>query len=215
LLVIDAQRTFVRAEDPLGQVLEKLVPGSTDGYFERVHRTVLPNIQRLLETFRARRLPVFFTCTGTCTGDGRDLPGWLKDFDELGLALIGKPVWAPPDDPTYKVDESVSPQPEELVLHKSSSGPLATTRLDQILHNMGITGLVVTGLTTDVCVAQTARETADRGFNVIIAEDACTTLAEELHRAALETFSLSFGRVKTTEELVRYFAGREKARAAS
>lgn len=215
LLVIDVQRYFVLPEESFGQVIERVVPGATAGYFERVRRTVLPNIQRLLEVFRARRLPVFYTCTGTCTGNGRDLPLWLREFDELGMSVMGKCVWPAPDDPAYTVDSSIAPRPGEAVLHKNSSGPLASVRLDQLLRNMDITGLVVTGLTTDVCVTQTAREAADRGFYVAIAEDACTTLSEDMHRVALEIFSLSFGRVKTTDELVRFFAAGESARAAS
>jgi hypothetical protein len=47
LLIIDVQRYFARPESPFAQVFEKLVPGATDGYFERVQSTVLPNIQRL------------------------------------------------------------------------------------------------------------------------------------------------------------------------
>ena len=80
-----------------------------------------------------------------------------------------------------------------------------TTKLDQTLHNLDINSLVVTGLTTDICVTQTARETADRGFRVIVAEDACTTLSEEMHRAALTAFALAFGRVRKTEELLTLF----------
>jgi len=47
---------------------------------------------------------------------------------------------------------------------------------------MGIRSLVVCGLTTAVCVSQTAREMADLGFQVIVAEDACTELSDESHR---------------------------------
>ncbi len=90
LLVIDVQRYFVQPQDSFGQVIERVVPGATVGYFERVRRTVLPNIQHLLEAFRARRLPVFYTCTGTCTGNGRDLPLWLREFDELGMSVMGR-----------------------------------------------------------------------------------------------------------------------------
>jgi nicotinamidase-related amidase len=50
-----------------------------------------------------------------------------------------------------------------------------------------------------------ALETADRGFRVIIAEDACTEMSEEMHRAALLAFSYVFGRVRRTEQLVELF----------
>lgn len=202
LLIIDVQRYFVSPDYPFAQAFEKLVPGATAGYFERVNSTVLPNIKRLQEFFRSQQLPVIYTATGTCTGDGKDLPGWLKDFDQLGLAVLGERIWPPVNDPSWQIDEGVAPLPSELVLSKTSSGPLNSTKLDQTLHNLGIDSLVVTGLTTDVCVTQTARETADRGFQVIVAEDACTTLSEEMHRGALRCFQIAFGRVKKTDEVV-------------
>jgi ureidoacrylate peracid hydrolase len=58
------------------------------------------------------------------------------------------------------------------VLNKPSSGVFASTKLDQSLHNMRVESLIVTGLTSSVCVGLGAREAADRGFQVIIAEDA-------------------------------------------
>jgi len=126
----------------------------------------------------------------------------LADFDQLGLAVLGKRIWPAVTDPSWQIDESVAPLPGELVLNKTSSGPLNSTMLDQTLHNMGIDTLIITGLTTDVCVTQTARETADRGFQVIVAEDACTTLSEEMHRGALQCFNIAFGRVKKTDEVL-------------
>jgi len=56
-------------------------------------------------------------------------------------------------------------------------------------NNAGINSRVVCGLTTAVCVTQTARETADRRFRVIVAEDDCAEMSEEMRRAALFAFS--------------------------
>ena len=63
----------------------------------------------------------------------------------------------------------------------------------------------VCGLTTAVCVTQTARETADRGFRVVVAEDACTEMSIELHKAALLAFGWVFGRVRPTADIVNFF----------
>ena len=208
LLIIDVQRYFARPDYPFAQVLNKLAPGATDGYFKRVGATVLPNIKRLQECFRLHHLPVIFCGAGCYLPDGRDLPEWLRGFDELGLRLLGSRVSPPVGDPSWQFEDTVAPLPGEMVLNKSSSGPLASTKLDQILHNMGINSLVVCGLTTAVCVTQTAREVADRGFRVLVAEDACTEMSEEMHHAALFAFSYVFGRVKTTNETIRYFATR-------
>src|SRR5687767_1435331 len=65
LLVIDVQRYFVRPELSFGQVFERLRPGVTAGYFRRVRESVLPNIRRLQEGFRAVGVPIFYTATGT------------------------------------------------------------------------------------------------------------------------------------------------------
>src|SRR5437762_373302 len=78
LLVIDVQRYFVHPEYAFAQVFERLSPGVTKGYFQRVRDTVIPRIQQLLAAFRSRTLPIFFTATGTQMGDGRDLPVWQR-----------------------------------------------------------------------------------------------------------------------------------------
>jgi nicotinamidase-related amidase len=133
------------------------------------------------------------------------LPAWWRDFDQLGLHLLGERITPPINTPSWQIDDRIAPVCGEMVLNKTSSGALASTKLDQTLHNMGINSLVVCGLTTAVCVTQTARETADRGFRVMIAEDACTEVSEEMHQAALLAFSWVFGRVRPTEEIVKLF----------
>ena len=206
LLIIDVQRYFARPDYPFGQVFEKLAPGSVEGYYQRVGASVLPNIERLQQCFRSKQIPVIFCGAGCYLPDGRDLPEWMRDFDLLALQLLGCRVSPPVGDSSWQFEDSIAPMPGELVLNKSSSGPLASTKLDQILHNLGITSLVVCGLTTAVCVTQTARELADRGFRVLVVEDACTELSEEMHRGALFAFSYVFGRVKTTDETIRHFS---------
>jgi nicotinamidase-related amidase len=206
LIVVDVQRWFSRPEYPFAQVIEKLVPGATADYFERVNSRVIGNIQRLQQTFRSRGLPVVFLAVGCCLPDGRDLPEWMKDFDQLGLSLLGERVTPPVNHPSWQIDDRVAPLPGEMVLNKTSSGALSSTKLDQTLHNLGINSLVVCGLTTAVCVTQTARETADRGFRVLIASDACTEMSEEMHQAALLAFSWVFGRVRPTEDIVKLFS---------
>jgi nicotinamidase-related amidase len=202
LIVVDVQRWFTRPDYPRAQIIDKLVSGASDEYFERVQTKVLGNIRRLQNTFRSRGLPVIFLAVGTCVTDGRDLPAWMRAFDRLGMELLGSPICPPVNDESWQIDDAVAPLPGEMVLNKTSSGALASTRLDQTLHNMGINSLVVCGLTTAVCVSQTAGEAADRGFRVLIAEDACTEMSQQMHESALLAFSWVFGRVRSTVEVV-------------
>lgn len=211
LLIVDAQRYFARPEYPFAQTFERLVPGSTSGYVERVNAVVMPNIQKLLECFRSAGMRVIYIGAGSYTEDGRDLPEWLRNFNELSTMVVGKNAIPHIDDESWQIDDRIAPKAGEIVLNKTSSGPLNSTKLDQMLHNMGITNLVVCGLTTAICVAQTARETADRGFRSVIASDATTEMSDEMHIAALEAFSLTFGRIRTTEQLVETFSRQPSA----
>ncbi|HLI83271.1 MAG TPA: isochorismatase family cysteine hydrolase [Bryobacteraceae bacterium] len=211
LIVVDVQRYFARPEYPFAQVIEKLMPGATSGYFERVNSTVIGNIQRLLALFRSRQLPVIYLGVGRYLEDGRDLPAWMRDFDQTGLAVLGERVHPPVNDASWQIDDRVAPISGEIVVNKTSSGALASTKLDQTLHNLGVNSLVVCGLTTAVCVTQTARETADRGFRVAIAGDACTEMSVELHQAALLAFGWVFGRVRPAADIVRFFSAAAQA----
>jgi nicotinamidase-related amidase len=201
LIVVDVQRYFARREYAFGEVLDRLVPGLAAGYFHRVQSTVLNNIARLQAAFRAQGRPVIFLGAGCHLPDGGDLSEWMRDFDELALSLIGRRVCPTLTDPSWQIDDAVAPLPGEIVLNKTSSGPLNSTKLDQTLHNLGVNSLAVCGLTTAVCVTQTARELADRSFRVSVASDACTEMSVEMHDAALLAFGYVFGRVRSTEDL--------------
>ena len=202
LVVVDMQRYFTQPSFPFTQVFEKLSPGSTVGYLRRVRENVIPNIQKLLSCFRATRAPVTFTAVGTDAGDGRELPCWLRSFDELGLATLGKRVWPPVGDPSWEIDELLKPLPGEVVLNKLSAGTFATTGLEQRLRHQSAEWVVVTGVSSDVCVATTAREAADRGFKTIMVSDACTTLSDQMHQASLDTFNIAFGWVRAAHDVV-------------
>src|SRR5262249_56415428 len=140
---------------------------------------VLPNLQRRRACFRAGKLPIVCFGVGSHAPEGRDRPGWMREFDGVSLMLNGQRVCPPVGDPSGAIEDGVAPLPGEVVLTKSSSGPGASTNLEQVLRNMGLRSLVVCGLTTAVCVSQTARELADLGFQVIVAEDGCTELSDE------------------------------------
>ena len=202
LIVVDMQRYFTQPSFPFTEVFERLSPGASLGYLKRVTSTVIPNIQRLLKCFRDMGSPIVFTAVGSEVGDGGDLPCWLRTLDELGLAVLGKRIWPPINDHSWEIDEALEPRKGETVLNKLSAGTFVTTGLEQRLHHQGVETVVVTGVSTDVCVSTTAREAADRGFKTIIIGDACTTLSDKMHQDSLDTFNIAFGWVRTTQELI-------------
>jgi len=206
LIVVDVQRWFTEPDAPIARWDEQQSPGITAGYFRRVDSVVLPNIRTLLQCFRGRGLPVVYLAVGT-TADGQDLPYWMRSFDAAAVERLGCRITPSIDDPIWQIDARVGPRAGELVLNKVSSGPMASTRLDQLLRNRGVDSVVVCGLTTAICVAQTAREISDRSFRVLVAGDACTERSVELHDAALTAFGWCFGRVWSTPEILDCIGG--------
>ena len=211
LVAIDAQRFFTRPDSDFAKIFESLAPGALDGYFQRVKSTVLPRIKELQNCFRSLGLPVIHCVFGSYTQDGQDLPCWLKDFDKLAIQTLGRRSNPVINGTSWQIDEAVAPLPGELVINKTSSGALSTTNLDQTFHNMGINSVVVCGLTTAVCVGLTARQTADRGFRVVIVSDACTELSQQMHDAALLSFSHVFGQVRSAAEVMDYLVSEQAA----
>ena len=202
LLVIDMQRYFVRPEYPFGKWIQQVDPAGSSAYFERVKNVVVPSIRRLQERFRSLGAQIAYTEFGSLRQDGRDMPGWARRHNALGQRVFGSAVYPPFDHPSCRVDESVAPEAGESVFQKSTSGPVNSTKLDQMLRVLGVDTVVVTGVVTDVCVAQTTREFGDRDFNAIVVADACATLDEDIHRATLDTIGRTFGAVLSTDQVL-------------
>ena len=202
LLVIDMQRYFVRPEYTYGKSAMKDDSKRASAYFQRVLEIVIPNIKRLLEKCRVLGVYIVYTELGSQTPDGRDLPRWLRRKNESARQKVGDVIIPPFTDPSCRVDNRLAPQRSDHVLQKTTSGPLNSTKLDQTLRVVGINTIVVAGVLTDVCVAQTTREFGDRDFDAIVVEDACAAGIETLHKAALETISNTFGTVVSTDEVL-------------
>ena len=207
LLVIDMQCYFVEPLGRFARLADALAPAAAEAYRARVAGAVVPNVKRLLDSFREGQMPIFFTGTGTRTADGGDLAGWLRRFNEMSRATLGMPVWPQVQEADWQIEPEVAPLGGEILLQKTTADPFVSTDLDRLLKERGIRTVVVTGLTTDVCVSATARGAADHDYQVIVVEDACTTLSEQLHCASLEIIGLAFGRTARTADIVRQLPG--------
>lgn len=87
----------------------------------------------------------------------------------------------------------LAPAPGEVVLDKPGKGSFYATDLETILRARGITHLVVTGVTTEVCVQSTVREANDRGFDCLILSDCTGSYFPEFHESALAMFKAQGG----------------------
>ena len=213
LVVVDLQRAFVQPDGRFPELMGVLAPEAINGYRSRIAGEVVPNARRLIAAFHDAQLPIAYTGAGTRTGDGSDLPGWLRAFDDIARQVIGKPVWPSVHDHDWAMDTSIADEIDGIVVEKTTADPFISTDLEVRLRRFGVNTVVVCGLTTDVCVASTARGAADRNFETIVVEDACTTLSEQLHRASLDIIGLAFGRIAPTAQIIEGVGGRVTATA--
>jgi nicotinamidase-related amidase len=105
--------------------------------------------------------------------------------------------------------DDLRPLVGEIVIDKPGYSAFEHTALQQVLTTRGIETLIMTGITTEVCVSSTVRAAADRGYRCITVGDACASSDPALHKAALAMISVEggvFGEVATTAEVVERFA---------
>lgn len=177
LLMIDMQRDFLEPGG-FGEAL-----GNDVG---ALRRTIAPNY-RLLAAWRAAGLMVIHTREGH-RPDLSDLPHakrvrgrgatTIGDAGPMGRILVR-------GEPGHDIIPELYPQPGETVIDKPGKGAFFATDLHAILHARGIAQLIVTGVTTEVCVNTTVREANDRGYDCLVLADCVGSYFPELQAAGL------------------------------
>ena len=162
LVIIDMQRDFVEPGGfgaALGNTVEHL-------------QKIVPTVAGLLETFRELRLPVIYTREGH-RPDLSDCPPAKKrrgnstlrigDLGPMGRILVL-------GEPGNDIVPELRPEDGELVIDKPGKGAFYATDLQERLKGLGITHLIFTGVTTEVCVQTSMREANDRGYECLLFE---------------------------------------------
>ncbi len=199
LLVVDVQRGYVEPSAGVGPTLQGH-PDIFNYYYPRLSDVVLPNIMRLIDFFREHHLEVVFTRHGFMTQDARDLPVWNWRHGQVGTREA-RVFWV--ESPEAELMPELA-QPDDLIVDKSSSGPFATSGLDQYLRNLNVENVVIAGVLTNVAVETAARDAGDRGYNAIAVEDASAAYWQDEHDETMA--SASWWVAKSTDSVIQELA---------
>jgi nicotinamidase-related amidase len=177
LVVIDMQRDFIEPGGfgaSLGNDVARLVPA-------------IAPIAALLDAWRARAWPIVHTREAH-KPDLSDCPPSKRERGTPSLRIgdpgpMGRVLIA--GEPGAEIIPQLAPRQRELVIDKPGKGMFWGTRLHEILQARGVSHLVFTGVTTEVCVQTSMREANDRGYPSLLVEDATESYFPEFKAATL------------------------------
>jgi nicotinamidase-related amidase len=207
LLVIDMQRDFLEPGG-FGESLGNDVA--------QLRRTIAP-LRELLGVCRAAGLPIVHT-----------REGHLPDLSDCPPAKLnrGEPSRRIGDPGPYgrilirgeyghDIVDELAPLPGEPVIDKPGKGAFYATDLAELLTGLGVSNLLVTGVTTEVCVHTTVREANDRGYECLVLADCVGSYFPEFHRIGLAMVAAQggiFGWVGESADVNKALAGAASAR---
>jgi nicotinamidase-related amidase len=198
LFVIDMQNFAVHPDYGWGPVLRKSYPEIYRYFSDRLSDHVIPNIQRLLDFFRQRKLQIIYFTVGSFLPDGKDFLRMRRNASSKGVI----PTIGSKGSPDHEIIKQLSPKRGEVVLNKVSQGAFTSTGVDLILRNLGVDTLILTGVHTNNCVETTARQAVDLGYQTVLVNDATAAFDQESQDASLRTFRRFLGKVYWTDDVI-------------
>ncbi len=183
IIVVDVQNDFCRPEGALGMA----------GAPTADAMAMIPTLQRLLDSARAAGTRVVFL--QTIHEDATDSDPWRGRSLNRSADICRNGTWG--------IEfTSVAPLADEPIVIKHRYSGFVNTRLDSVLRTIKAETLIMTGVSTNVCVESTARHGFMLDYHIVFVDDCCAAYSPEEHAGALYNIRTHFGTVASADTLI-------------
>lgn len=154
------------------------------------------NVNKAIAAARANSIPVIYVVVGFRKGMP-EISSRNKTFSASKERMAGGDM-----NDFMKIDESVAPQSDDLIVTKRRISAFAGSDLEVVLRALDVKHLVLMGVATSGVVLSTTREAADKDFALTILSDCCDDGDEEVHRVLMTKVLARQAEVLTAEEWI-------------
>jgi len=140
---------------------------------------IVPNIKRLLESARKKRVPIVYVTDA-------HLPNIDPEFEVWGPHAV-KDTWG------AQIVEELKPRKSDFRVLKRKYSAFQGTDLDLLLRELKIDTLILTGVLTDICVQHTAADAFFRGYRIIVPQDCVEANDAPTQKAAIKFLKKAYG----------------------
>lgn len=182
LIIVDVQNDYCHEEGAL----------AAGGNDVSAVREMMPQLHGLIAAARTQGVPVIYI--QTFHEKATDSPVWTSRSGRGSLGVCRRGSWGAE---FYEV----APLPEEIIVNKHRYSAFINTRLDSVLRSQRIETLIMTGVSTNVCVESTARDGFMLDYQIVMVQDACASYSRAAHEMTLENMKGYFGVVASAADI--------------
>ncbi|MFD2618118.1 cysteine hydrolase family protein [Terrilactibacillus laevilacticus] len=188
LVIVDVQNDFCHEEGSMAK----------QGLDTSMARGMIPQLKQLIQQARDYHVPIIFI--QTIHEKSTDSETWIRRLKDKSHANVcRKNTWG-------SEFFELTPTPDDIIVIKHRYSAFINTRLDSILRTLKIRTLLMTGVSTNVCVESTARDGFMLDYDIILLSDCTAAFSEKAHHMTLENIDLFFGQVMDSGQVIQALA---------
>jgi nicotinamidase-related amidase len=170
---------------------------------EAAQAVMVPALRKLLPAARAAGVQVVH-CTAYRRADGKGANENARMFKGVRKA----PVQLLPGSPEVEVLADLGPEPDDLVLTRTHGlDPMTGTDLDPVLRNLGVSTVVVTGVSVNVAITNLVMDCVNRGYDVVLPRDGVCGIPADYADAVIDNTLALLATITSTDELIGIWSG--------